>query len=685
MKKALSIILASTLPFAGMAQFTDDFESYNAGDYLAQVSPVWTTWSGTTGGNEDVKIVTTKASSGTKSVYFSSTATAGGPQDVVLPFGAKFATGVFTFKQDMFIETGKGAYLNFQAETTLAQLWALNVHFIQDGKLYLSGSDDVTELETTFPINQWFEFKLVVKLNTNDWELFIDNSSKGSFQNLDNSIASLDIFPLNQAGKGGNSISGFWVDDCDFSHVPYTLPLRNAAISRIDISDPIIAGSPKEPVIQVRNLGQSTITSFDIAVTYNGVTKNKSITGITLDSLETYNVSLGSVFTIASGVNSISATVSNVNGQATDNDATDNTKTVTFKSIIPAPGKLVIVEEATGTWCGWCPRGTVAMEFLQRDYQGLAHGIAVHNNDPMAFEKYDAGMGTKISGYPSALVDRGLDVDPSAIWEEVGQRLQTPPAALLEAGALYNSTTGQLDISIEVDFQAAVSGDWRIACILTEDSVSGTDAGYAQSNYYKSNNQDLFNIYGQNWKTFPNPVPASQMVYNHVARALTPSFDGQQNSFPTSVTAGSKYVFNFIYNVASYDVDNVHIAGILIGNDKRIDNATAAAIDEAVQNGFKPGQYVVSTTLMDDPGDDVKIYPNPSSQAFVNLLLESSEGDEVVVEVMDHSARLVYKVNHGEQTGPVLMQLPTREMEKGLYIVRVTIGDRLVVRKLIIE
>jgi hypothetical protein len=45
----------------------------------------------------------------------------------------------------------------------------------------------------------------------------------------------------------------------------------------------------------------------------------------------------------------------------------------------------------------------------------------------------------------------------------------------------------------------------------------------------------------------PNPVPAAQMVYNHVARAIQPSFEGFANSFPTTVNAGDAHVVNFLF------------------------------------------------------------------------------------------------------------------------------------------
>ena len=89
----------------------------------------------------------------------------------------------------------------------------------------------------------------------------------------------------------------------------------------------------------------------------------------------------------------------------------DDTLSITATGTYAAPGKIVVGEEGTGTWCGWCPRGAVAMNWMDEKYYGYWQGIAVHNGDPMVNTDYDVGLGGLTSGYPSGLVDRGSDID----------------------------------------------------------------------------------------------------------------------------------------------------------------------------------------------------------------------------------------------------------------------------------
>jgi choice-of-anchor B domain-containing protein len=209
MKYFYSLILSFFTVFNFSAQsFSDDFETYTPGDYLAVVSSDWTTWSGNSGGADDVQITDVDARSGVNSIYFTSSSGNGGPQDVVLPFGGQYTTGNFEFECAMKVETGKNAYFNFQGDVNIGTSWTLHANFdngsvtVDDG-----GANSVTG---TYPVNSWFQFKMDIDLTANSWELILDGVSAGSFANGDNKLASIDIYPLNG--------SGFYVDDVSYSY-----------------------------------------------------------------------------------------------------------------------------------------------------------------------------------------------------------------------------------------------------------------------------------------------------------------------------------------------------------------------------------------------------------------------------------------------------------------------------------
>ena len=78
--------------------------------------------------------------------------------------------------------------------------------------------------------------------------------------------------------------------------------------------------------------------------------------------------------------------------------------------------RVMVVEEATGAWCGYCVRGLVGMAYMRENYPDSFLGIGVHNGDEYVVSAYDNWMGhdTGISGYPSAVVNRTKIIDPNS-------------------------------------------------------------------------------------------------------------------------------------------------------------------------------------------------------------------------------------------------------------------------------
>src|SRR5574337_914122 len=121
---------------------------------------------------------------------------------------------------------------------------------------------------------------------------------------------------------------------------------------------------------------------------------------------------------------------------------------------------------------------------MHDNYDGYWAGIAVHNNDPMTVTAYDAAMAGLVSGYPTLLVDRGAGIDPSQVEANFLTRVQVPAVAYIVNGAQYNSSTGQLDVSLTYNFTGNANSSYKYACVLTEDSVTGTGSTYSQANAY---------------------------------------------------------------------------------------------------------------------------------------------------------------------------------------------------------
>ena len=671
MKKHYLLFAAFVLCSFANAQFefSDDFESYSVGDYVGSNSSYWTTWSGDVGTTEDVQVTNVLANESSNSIYFSSTASDGGPQDVVVDFGEVFTSGDFVFESSFYINQSSGAYFNFQAESEIGETWALDCS-MSNGAISIENSS--TPMVTgTYPQAAWFTLRVEADLTTNNWEVFVGGVSIGTFSNPVNQLASLDIFPVQ-----GNQ---FYVDNISISHAPYVLPNLNGAMMLINPIEGLVS-QERFATLEVKNLGLTTINSFDVVLDYVGSEITESVSGISLNSYESMMVEFTTPIILSQGEADLTATISAINGAiGPDDNLDDDVKVVPVNAIKPANGKIVIAEEGTGTWCGWCPRGTVAMDLMAHNYEGYYQGIAVHNGDPMTVPLYDADL--EVSGYPSALVDRGSEIDPGVIKTDFMQRIVIEPSAIITNGAAMVGDS--LNVSLTVDFNTTVSGNWKIACVLTEDGVSGTANNYSQSNYYSGGaDGDLIGLDGTNWADLPGTVNASNMVYDHVARALSPSFNGYAG-FPNSIESGGSYTFNFKFGMdANWKAEDMHIVGMLMDASGRTDNGSSSTIDAAIANGFVNGSEVLATTDLEQFDAVLNLYPNPTTD-YLKLAFNIKQASDVQINILNVAGQIVANNKYTGIVGAQTLPLNVSGFSVGLYTVELLINGEVISKQFV--
>lgn len=164
------------------------------------------------------------------------------------------------------------------------------------------------------------------------------------------------------------------------------------------------------------------------------------------------------------------------------------------------PVRHSVMEEFTGTGCGYCPRGFVAMEEMNRldpDFIGIAYHH-YNTTDPMciATTEYPA----LFAGAPSAVINRGKETDPYYCQLDGGYSNGfTTPQAFEEANSEF--VPGEIFAEAElndgiVTVESTVrwcqvpndieTANYRIEYVLVGDGLYGEN--WSQSNYYSSNN-----------------------------------------------------------------------------------------------------------------------------------------------------------------------------------------------------
>lgn len=424
----------------------------------------------------------------------------------------------------------------------------------------------------------------------------------------------------------------------------------------------------------MRNIGKENINSYDVQYSINGVAADK----VTVSNLD---IAPGTVFVAgyptahnfdALGSYDIVITYSNFNGTYTpeENEFAQTINILSYK-----PTTRIFGEEGTGTWCGWCPRGAVYMEYMENAYPDTWVGVAVHNGDPMTVSAYDTGVGSMISGYPSGLVNRhnfgaGFDVDPS-LFEEAYNILidRVVPVDLTITGGSFEASNRKLQFTMEAKFAGNLAKDFTVFGVVVEHGVRGSAAGYNQTNYYAGGANGPMG----GFESLPDPVPAASMVYENVGRALLGGFAGLANVIPNPTTDGGLYNYNFSYTVpATENVDHmVLIVAVLDKATGEIVNVVKKTYEKTV------GTQDVMAELV-----DFEVAPNPSAGQFrIKFNLENAE--EISVFVTDMVGRRVATISDNEKISHLDYTLDLSAQNNGVYLINVQSANGVSVQKIV--
>ncbi|MBK9271989.1 MAG: Omp28-related outer membrane protein [Saprospiraceae bacterium] len=682
-KNLLLLLFSLGFGFAySQASFSDDFESYGVGDQLAKASAAWTCWGGAAaeGGQEDAYVTDENARSGTKSVKLESISPTGGPTDIVLPFGQEYNIGNFNFEMYIYVVPDQGAYFNFQGKATIGQIWCFQGYFDGDSKFRAdmgAGAGGGQFVETDYTPGEWIKFNLKADLTNNIWEIFFNDVSVSKFSNINNSIASLNLYPTFRAPANGST---YYVDDVSYSYVPYTRTNLEATLLNSTFKPRFLANESSGGSVLIRNIGLTPITSLELTTQVGADPPSvNSFNNLNIAPLGSTTLNLGKV-TYAPGSNDLKVSIDKVNGQS-DDDASNNTKISPITGVVPAANKMVVAEEATGTWCQWCPRGAVFMDSMDRTYHKYFAGIAVHGGsatEPMRIPIYDAGLTSTpgFPGFPSVLFDRSIIIDPLFLETSFYNNIVVETPVILTNGATWNPTTGDLVVSVKADFVKDLVGDYRFNMVLVENGVKGNTAAYNQANAYSGGANGRMGGY----EILPNPVPASRMTYNHVARIIMDGYDGLAGYLPASISAGTTHFITYTTNLPiAWKEDNIEIIGVLYGPAGEIVNATKTTIAEAVANGL--------FTSTEDPGvalTPVNVTPNPAAENS-QISVELSSPSQVSMEIMDLNGKIVLSRNYGQLEGSLVLPINTMAMENGMYTIRLRMGAELQTKKLVVS
>ncbi|MDE7160709.1 MAG: Omp28-related outer membrane protein [Muribaculaceae bacterium] len=294
-------------------------------------------------------------------------------------------------------------------------------------------------------------------------------------------------------------------------------------------------------------------------------------------------------------------------------------------NLVFAPNRRVVLEEATGTWCGNCPRAMVAIENLENTFPENFIPVAIHGDssqDPWAMDNY-VRVFLGMEAFPGGRVNRkdaildGMEIIEGAysfvsptgdktFMDAVAKELEelTVVEINIDSAEYFDN---EIKVKANVEFALDLDrADYNIFTVLLEDKLVGV-----QSNYYQGNADPIFG----DWAVAGAHV---RHEFMDVPRGIAGmSFSGESGYLPRTVTAGEKYEAEITMDIPNVkDINNCKVVTMLVNTENGfIVNAARKALtkgdDSGVESieGLAPVIFTVSGgTIFANGSDDVEVY-----------------------------------------------------------------------------
>ena len=353
----------------------------------------------------------------------------------------------------------------------------------------------------------------------------------------------------------------------------------------------VVQGQQVNVPIKITNQGANDVSSISYTIgTEGGSTteeKTVSVGPLALNDFTTLNIPFASDEQARKLQKTF--TVTQVNGNP--NTAKKSSGQGFLISVKKKQSVTPVIEEFTGTWCGWCPRGIVGMDKVHEAYGDQVVQIAAHSGDIMAISEYQPVINTYTEGYPNSITDRRYVADPSystlvatlnKAFARVAQGsidLQAEWSSNFKTKVVFNTTTR---FSYNDD-----DGQYGIAYLLVEDGLTGTGSNWSQTNYYSGQT-----VGGDMTWWCQAASTVTGITYNHVVVAGWEALNGVNGSVNPTIVADEEQEYSYSASISGKSLiqDKTKLKAVVL----LIDRATGMIVN-AAQSAIADFGTAVST------------------------------------------------------------------------------------------
>jgi len=251
-----------------------------------------------------------------------------------------------------------------------------------------------------------------------------------------------------------------------------------------------------------------------------------------------------------------------------------------FSSVPSVFTKKVLIEEFTGSWCGYCPSGAEMLQELMDNYNVV--GVAIHSQDPMEIQHgtfLEANYPS--TGYPSGMVDRipyeGFVGHNRGYWSWfTDQQLQKSSICGLAINSEVNGDKADVEVRFAFNNDILIE-NYKLNIYLVEDKVQSEGNGYDQRNYYNSDTLSMFYDQGD---------PIINYEHNNTLRAAIYS-----NSFGESPSENSMiekaYMNSFQIDISNYNKKNLSIVAFITKIGESVLDHEVLNVQKCYIDGFQ--------------------------------------------------------------------------------------------------
>lgn len=234
----------------------------------------------------------------------------------------------------------------------------------------------------------------------------------------------------------------------------------------------------------------------------------------------------------------------------------------------------VLLTQATGTWCGYCPYMIRGIEYFREELSnaGKVVVVATHSGDNLSSKASEAAVkACRVPGYPTCSFNLNYESltsfyhDAELNAESINSKASMELKEAARAGIAAASKTAGNKVSVRAAVKVGVTGAYRINAWLVEDGVTDVQSSY--------------------WPAFSNGNSSIIMEHDFVLRdasCIAPIL-GEMLGGKEECEAGEIIEFYHEFDAKAAGVENVANCKVVVYVSAQLEGSTRFAVNNVIE------------------------------------------------------------------------------------------------------